>query len=159
VGFSGVIVTLTAVHFHFAAFGLVGIAAMTARARPGILPWLAALGLIGGTALTAAGFILPSSVAGWIGAVLVGSSGLLEAALVGRQVRGTSGWRTAIEWLAVAALSVGMMLAITWATALVVAPGLLDIDAMVRTHGILNSLAVLALVLTAGHWGPRRVTP
>lgn len=157
--FTDVIRTLTAVHFHFAAFGLVGLAALTARTRPGWLPWVAALGLLVGTAVTASGFMLQSTPVNWTGAVLVGLSGLLEAALIARRLRDSAGGVAIVGWLGVAALSVGMLLAIVWATSLVVAPGLLDIDGMVRTHGVLNAFAVTVLVLISRHWSRRGTSP
>lgn len=61
-------------------------------------------------------------------------------------------WTGTALWLAVVALSVGMTLAILWATSVALAWGALDIDVMVRTHGVLNALAVTALVLTASTW-------
>ncbi|MBX3032239.1 MAG: YndJ family transporter [Chloroflexi bacterium] len=143
---SAVIMTLTAVHFHLAAFGLVAIAALAAARRPGVVAWLAIGSIVVGTAVTALGFLIVFAFQ-WVGAVMVGSGGLVVAALIGRSLVGTAGPTGLIGGLAVLALAIGMVLAIAWPTSLVLAPGLLDIDLMVRTHGVLNATAVVALAL------------
>ncbi len=143
---SAVIMTLTAVHFHVAAFGLVAIAALAAARRPGVVAWLAIGSIVVGTAVTALGFLVVFAFQ-WVGAVMVGSGGLVVAALIGRSLVGDRGWMANAGRLAVGALAIGMVLAIAWPTSLVLAPGLLDIDLMVRTHGILNATAVVVLAL------------
>lgn len=143
---SATIVTLTAVHFHVAAFGLVSIAALAAVRRPGVAAWLAIIAIVAGTAVTALGFFA-AFMFQWVGALMVGSGGLVVAALVGRSVAGGVGRTVVVARLAVGALAIGMVLAIGWPTSLVLAPGLLDIDLMVRTHGILNATAVVVLAL------------
>jgi hypothetical protein len=145
-GIAPIIGTLTAVHFHFAAFGLVGVGALLVAVRPGRATWLASVGLIVGIWLTAAGFVLPPRDLGWLGALLVGTSGLFVAGLLVGRPGG------AVIRLACLALAVGMVLAIAWPTSLVLAPGLLDIDLMVRTHGVLNATAVTLLAWTARTW-------
>ncbi len=145
-GIPALIGTLTAVHFHFAAFGLVGIAALTATSRPRRVTWLAIVGLIVGIWVTAAGFVVPSLAIGWIGAVSVGTSGLLLATLLARGPGGP------VVSVASGALAVGMVLAIAWPTGLALWPGLLDIDLMVRTHGVLNASAVMLLAWTTDRW-------
>jgi hypothetical protein len=145
-GIPMVIGTLTAVHFHFAAFGLVGIAALAWMGRPRRATRLAAMGLIAGIWVTAAGFVLPSHTVSWIGAVLVGMSGLTLAAVLIQLPAGV------ITRVACVALAAGMVLAIAWPTSLVVSPGLLDIDLMVRTHGVLNATAVVLLAWTTDRW-------
>jgi hypothetical protein len=54
-GFDSQIVMLTAVHFHFAGFGLLTIASLLARRTPKVS--LAVNGLVGGIPLTALGFV------------------------------------------------------------------------------------------------------
>ncbi|MBX3031881.1 MAG: YndJ family transporter [Chloroflexi bacterium] len=143
---SSVIMTLTAVHFHVAAFGLVAIAALAAARRPGVVAWLAIGSIVVGTAVTALGFLVVFAFQ-WVGAVMVGSGGLVVAALIARSLVGTTGPTLLVGGLAVVALAIGMVLAIAWPTSLVLAPGLLDIDLMVRTHGVLNATAVVVLAL------------
>lgn len=145
-GIAPLIGTLTAVHFHVAAFGLVGIGALLAAARPGRAVWLASVALVVGIWLTAAGFVLPSRDLGWLGALLVGASGLLVAGLLAGRPGGLA------VRAACLALAVGMVLAIAWPTSLALAPGVLDIDLMVRTHGVLNATAVTLLAWTARTW-------
>jgi hypothetical protein len=140
------IATLTAVHFHFAAFGLVGIAALASMARPRRATWLATMVLIAGIWITAAGFVLPSHAVSWVGAVLVGMSGLTVAAVLFHLAVG------ALIRVACATLALGMVLAIAWPTSLVLWPGLLDIGLMVRTHGVLNASAVMLLAWTTDRW-------
>ena len=66
--FPTVIVLLTATHFHFAGLGLLGLASLLARSRPGSR--VSVVGLIAGIPLTALGFVSrPTCVnslgAGW----------------------------------------------------------------------------------------------
>lgn len=143
IGFAPVIVLLTATHFHFAGFGLMALASVMAFSRP----WLRVPvgGLIVGIPLTALGFILVSDAISAIGAVVVGSSGIgVGIALL------TSPATTRTDWLARVAgiaLLVGMPLGIAWSLAILTGSPFLDLEAMVRTHGVLNSLAVLLAVM------------
>jgi hypothetical protein len=138
-GFSVTIILLTATHFHFAGFGLLGLASLLARWRP----WLRAsvAGLIVGIPLTALGFVLVSDTFNAVGALFVGLSGigvgigLLTAAAPGR-----------LHWaarVAGAALLIGMPMAISWSLAILLGSSFLDLDTMIRTHGVLNATAVL----------------
>jgi hypothetical protein len=142
VGFSPAIVLLTATHFHFAGFGLLGLASLIAERRP----WLCApvLGLIVGIPITAVGFVVGSDSISALGALLVGSSGIgvALAFLTGRD-RGVRGW---LARAAGVALLVGMPMGIAWSIAILVGQSFLDLDTMIRTHGILNSIAVLTAV-------------
>lgn len=144
-GISPLIGQLTAVHFHFAVFGLVGVGALVARARPGVDVWAAVLAIAIGSLVTAMGFLSLFAFQ-WIGALMVGSGGLL---LAKRLVRGPN--RPPVRAAGVA-LAVGMVLAIAWPTSRALAPGLLDIDLMVRTHGVLNGVAVTLLAWTGMSW-------
>jgi hypothetical protein len=143
IGFAPVIVLLTAIHFHFAGFGLLALASAMAFSRP----WLRVPvgGLVVGIPLTALGFILVSDEISAIGAVVVGTSGIgVGIALLTSRV--TDG----IDWLARVAgvaLLVGMPLGIAWSLAILTGSPFLDLEAMVRTHGALNSLAVLLVVM------------
>jgi hypothetical protein len=144
-GIAPLIGTLTAVHFHMAVFGLVGVAALVVLARPGVDLWFAVLAIAIGSCVTAMGF-LSLFVFQWIGALMVGTGGLLLANRVARRQAGLVVRGAGI------ALALGMVLAISWPTSLALAPGLLDIDLMVRTHGVLNATAVTILAWTAAAW-------
>lgn len=138
-GFSPVIVLLTATHFHFAGFGLLGLASILAVPRP----WLHAsvLGLIVGMPITAVGFVLASDPINALGALFVGSSGIgVAVALLTRRARGAAGW---LSMAAGVALLLGMPMGIAWSFAILTGQSFLDLDTMIRTHGILNSMAVL----------------
>lgn len=143
-GFSSAIVLLTAIHFHFAGFALLALASLLAASRP----WLRApvLGLISGIPLTAAGFVLASDPVNAVGALVVGSSGIgVAVALV------SGGGSARSRWLARAAgvaLLVGMPVGIAWSLAILLGQAFLDLDTMIRTHGVLNSLAVLLGVVS-----------
>jgi len=142
-GFSPVIVLLTATHFHFAGFGLLAVAGLLAASRP----WLgvSVIGLIVGIPLTALGFIVSSDLIGAIGAVVVGSAGIgVGAALFTARVTEPIDWLTRV---AGAALLVGMPMGIAWSIAILTGQTFLDLESMVRTHGVLNSTAVLLAVV------------
>jgi hypothetical protein len=149
-GFSPAIVLLTATHFHFAGFGLLGLASLLARSRP----WLrgSVAGLTVGIPLTALGFVVASDAINALGAVFVGLSG------IGVGI----GWLTvttsaASRWplrLAGAALLVGMPMGIAWSLATLFGETFLDLDTMIRTHGVLNATAVLLGVASSGSDGP-----
>jgi hypothetical protein len=117
-GFSPVIVLLTATHFHFAGFGLLGLASLFAVARP----WLRAsvLGLIVGIPLTAAGFMLVSDPINAIGALVVGSAGIgVAIALLTGRARGAAGWASKVAGIA---LLVGMPMGMAWSLAILTGP-------------------------------------
>jgi hypothetical protein len=142
IGFAPVIVLLTATHFHFAGFGLLALASVMALSRP----WLRVPvgGLIVGIPLTALGFILVSDATSAIGAVVVGLSGIgVGIALLTSPVATRIGWLTRVAGVA---LLVGMPLGIAWSLAILTGSPFVDLEAMVRTHGVLNSLAVLLAV-------------
>jgi YndJ-like protein len=141
-GFSPVIVLLTATHFHFAGFGLLGLASLLAVSQR----WLGAsvLGLVVGIPITAIGFILVSDLISAIGALIVGSSGIgVAIALLTGRTPGASGWLSKGAGIA---LLVGMPMGIAWSFAILTGQSFLDLDTMIRTHGVLNSVAVLVAV-------------
>jgi hypothetical protein len=142
-GFSQVIVLLTAVHFHFAGLGLLAMSGRLAATRP----WLSfsVAGLIVGIPLTALGFVAASELLNAAGALTVGLSGLgVGFALVRSGVGERSDWLLRV---AGCALFVGMPMGIAWSLAMLTGRSFLDLDTMVRTHGGLNSLAILLAVL------------
>ena len=138
-GFSSAIVLLTAIHFHFAGLGLLGLASLMARSRP----WLRGpvAGLVVGIPITAAGFVLVSDPIGAVGAVLVGLSGI--AVGVGLLTVATEGTARLATQLAGAALLIGMPMGIAWSVAILTGQTFVDLDTMIRTHGVLNATAVL----------------
>jgi hypothetical protein len=138
-GFSPAIVLLTATHFHIAGLGLLGLASLLARARP----WLraAVAGLVVGIPLTALGFVLVSDAINAVGALFVGLAGI--GAGIGLLTVSASGSRRVAMRVAGAALLVGMPMGIVWSLAILVGGTFLDLDTMIRTHGVLNATAVL----------------
>jgi YndJ-like protein len=141
-GFAPIIVLLTAIHFHFAGVGLLGLASLLAGERP----WLRAsvVGMVVGIPLTALGFILSSDPINAIGALLVGSSGFAVAvALLGTQGIGHLRWPSRVAGVA---LLVGMPMGIAWSVGMLTGQSFLDLETMIRTHGALNATAVLLAV-------------
>lgn len=141
-GFPPVIVLLTATHFHFAGFGLLALASLLAASRT----WLrvSVLGLIVGIPLTALGFVLSSDPINAAGALVVGSSGIgVGITLLTGQVIERTGW---LSRAAGVALLIGMPLGIAWSLAILTGQSFLALETMVRTHGALNSLAVVLAV-------------
>jgi hypothetical protein len=145
IGFSAVIVLLTATHFHFAGFGLLGVASLLAAHRT----WLRApvLGLIVGIPVTALGFVTASDVIGAIGAVLVGTSAVGVAVALLTTPSATTA-APLVTRLAGLALLVGAPMGIAWSLAILLGQGFLDLDTMIRSHGVLNATAVLVAVAT-----------
>lgn len=141
-GYGAAIVLLTAVHFSVAGFGLVAVAALLA-ARGSAIASIAIPGLAIGMPLTALGFIVERPIAGWPGTILVALCGLLVAGALTMGDRGSRG-TAAARLGAAAALAAGMILAIGWSTAQVLGIAYLDLETMIRTHGALNLLAILA---------------
>lgn len=138
-GFSAAIVLLTATHFHFAGFGLLGLASLLVGSRP----WLRAsvAGPVVGIPLTALGFVLVSDAINAVGAVVVGLSGI--AIGIGLLTVTGSGTSRLAARAAGAALLVGMPMGIAWSLAILGGGTFLDLDTMIRTHGVLNATAVL----------------
>jgi YndJ-like protein len=138
-GFSAAIILLTATHFHFAGFGLLGLASLFATSRPALRGPVIAL--VAGMPITALGFILPSSLLSAVGALFVGLAGIAFA--VSLLVAESQGARRWANRTAGAALLVGMPMGIAWSLAMLFGAGFLGMDAMVRSHGALNATAVL----------------
>jgi hypothetical protein len=143
-GFSPAIVLLTATHFHFAGLGLLGVASLLAASRS----WLriSVAGLMVGIPLTAVGFVLVSDPINATGALVVGLSGIgVAVALL------TSPGADAARWVrraAGVALLVGMPMGIAWSLSLLAGASFVDLDTMIRTHGVLNATAVVLAVMT-----------
>jgi hypothetical protein len=141
--FSPSIVLLTATHFHFAGFGLLAIASLIATSRQWVSVSVA--GLIVGIPLTALGFVLASNPINAAGAAVTGVSGVgVGLAFLSTRVITWSDWLLRIAGIA---LLIGMPMGIAWSISILLDRSFLDLDTMVRTHGVLNSLAVLVAVL------------
>jgi YndJ-like protein len=144
-GFSATVIPLTATHFHFAGFGLLGLATLLAARRPALRAPV--IGLIVGMPITALGFIVPSPVLGAVGALFVGLSGIAFAlSLLVHAGEAANRWGYRV---AATALLVGMPMGIAWSLAMLFQIGFLDLDTMIRSHGALNATAVL--VVTAAY--------
>jgi hypothetical protein len=144
-GFSVELIVLTAVHFQFAGFGLVTVAALLARRLPAMAVPID--GLTVGIPITALGFVAGSAPLNALGATITGLSGIgvALALLIGRSAA-TGPWRP-VRHLAGIALLIGMPLGIAWSVSLALGFTFLDIERMARIHGSLNATAVLLVAL------------
>jgi hypothetical protein len=151
-GFSADIILLTAVHFAFAGFGLLAVASMVAESRPAMA--IPVYGFLFGIPLTAAGFVLGVMPLNALGATVTGLSGIVLA--IGLlSDHGPAGRARRTAWkLAGLALLIGMPMGIAWSVSIALGSSFLDLDRMVRTHGALNSLAVLLIAVAAPLWQP-----
>jgi hypothetical protein len=143
-GFSPVIVLLTATHFHFAGFGLLGLASLLAHSRP----WLrgSVAGLIVGIPVTALGFVLGADAVNAVGALFVGTAGIgVGVGLLTVSAKGPVRWASRLAGIA---LLVGMPMGILWSVAILSGHAFLDLDTMIRTHGVLNATAVFLAATT-----------
>ncbi|MFN8519527.1 MAG: YndJ family transporter [Chloroflexota bacterium] len=144
-GIAPLIGTLTAVHFHMAAFGLVSAPARRGSARSCCL---AGVGRAHRGHLAHRGGVRAAAVPrdlGWARCWSAPAGCSWQGCWSGD----LAGWWSRTACLG---LAVGMVLAIAWPTSLALAPGMLDIDLMVRTHGVLNATAVTLLAWTARTW-------
>jgi hypothetical protein len=139
VGYSPAIILLTATHFHFAGFGLLGLSSVLARSRAGLRAPV--LGLIAGIPLTAVGFVLATDAINAVGALLVGLSGIgIGVALLSASASNRVRW---VARIAGVALLIGMPMGIAWSLSILSGQSFLDLDTMIRTHGALNATAVV----------------
>ena len=147
-GFSPLIVLLTAVHFHVAGVILVtaGLRAMDARGTGIAVAGVAVL--IVGMPVTAVGFIgIP--IASLVGSIAVASGGLAIGiatlhALPTMRRRGA----TVLGGVAALSLLLAMPLAVAYAVGTWSGSTWIDLPTMARTHGVLNGLgfAIPAMV-------------
>ncbi len=151
-GFSDVIVRLTAVHFHYAGFALpiaAGLVAIRSKRS-----WLFPLSTIFGVPLTAIG-ITTGGLLEWFAATVMACAGIAVAGTMIRHAGELSGWPSQLLRLAGCALIVGMGLALlySWSNGFdLIGLDYLTIptiDWMVRTHGSLNALGFGLLALVA----------
>lgn len=142
-GFSDVIVLATAVHFHYAGFVLPLLTGLVGRMLPGWGARLAALGVVAGVPLVAAGITLsafevrwPEWLAAWLLAGACFLTAGLQLRLAIRVQRGLARWLLAISSLA---LLCGMGLAGTYALGSFNGSAWLTIEDMLPTHGAINA--------------------
>lgn len=147
-GFSRDIVELTGVHFHYAGFAATLMAALTMmvlrdRGRLARFSAGAALLIVIGVPITAAGIATGSGFATVLGPVLLGTGVLSIAGLTGITIapRVDSTVARGLLWLSAAGVVVPMLLGIDYAISRVFAIPALDLRAMALIHGDLNALA------------------
>ena len=147
-GFSQEIVELTGVHFHYAGFAATLMAALAVvalrdRGRLATLSCAAALFVVAGVPITAAGITTGSGLLTVLGPVLLaagvlGIAGLTALAIAPRIESVIGRW---LLWLSAAGVVVPMLLAVDYAIGRVFPVPALDMRAMALIHGDLNALA------------------
>jgi hypothetical protein len=147
-GFSRDIVELTGVHFHYAGFAATLMAALTMmvlrdRGSLARLSQGAALLIVVGVPITAAGIATGSGLATVLGPVLLGTGVLsvagLTALAIAPRVESTLG--RGLLWVSAAGVVVPMLLGVDYAISRVFPIPALDLRAMALIHGDLNALA------------------
>lgn len=153
-GFDPVIVTLTAVHFHFAAIATPVLIGRVARGCPAggrsrRLATAAALGVVVGVPTVALGLTFSPLIA-LVGALLMTLALLTYGAIALVVVRPTLKRRAARVLLSISGLSVflSMPLALLWAWGEVTTQWL-ELGAMIRLHGFANAHGVIVCGLLA----------
>ncbi len=151
-GFGDPIAILTAAHFNLAGIVVPVLAGFATRALPGRLSTLAAFGAVSGLPVVAAGITLHAQGVARINSVAVGYFALAMLLLSAVHARlalrpGPVGAR--LLWgLSAASLPVGMALAVVYATGEITGY-FIGVDAMVRSHAIINVFGFALPALTA----------
>jgi hypothetical protein len=145
-GFAEPIVLLTAVHFHFAGFAASMVTGATlasvrrANQRVSIVMRAAAVGVLIGPALVAAGFVLSLRLK--VFAIALFSLSLVTVTLHGlpalRNVRPL--FARTLVGISTSAILVGMALAVLWALGEWTGRIWIDLEHMARFHGALNGI-------------------
>lgn len=136
-GFSHIIVLLTAMHFQHAGLVLPTIASLNVKYGGHVLNVVGGWGVVIGTPLTAAG-ITAGGDAEWLSATFMAVAGLLVAAGQLRVARHGPG--RLLLTISGVALVIGMVLAATWALSQHDSRFAITIEAMARSHGTLNAV-------------------
>jgi len=146
-GFSRDIVELTGVHFHYAGFAATLMAALTMgavrdRGRLATLASGAAMLIVIGVPITAAGIATGSGLLTVLGPVFLGTGVLGVAGITGLAVAPTvqripARW---LLWVSAAGVVVPMLLGVDYAISRVFPVPALDLRAMALIHGDLNAL-------------------
>jgi hypothetical protein len=162
-GFSHEIVELTAVHFHYTGFAATLMAALAMRAvrdrgRLAPVASAAAILIVIGVPITAAGFVTGSGFLSVLGPILIGVGILSIAGITGLAIaprieseislprlRGRAGWGPLalarwFLWVSAAGVVVPMLLAVDYAIGRLFPVPALDLRAMALIHGDLNAL-------------------
>ena len=144
-GYTQVIIILTAAHFHYAGFAFGMIASRTQRDHPSpVTTWLIAAWIVG-VPLVAIGIAANARVEPY-GAVIVSIAG---AALGWQLLRAARHHHTALLFVSGLSIMGAMVLAAGYGLAPALGFGWLDIMPMERIHGMLNALG-FALCATIG---------
>ena len=139
-GFAPSIVLVTAIHFHFAGFALLLVGTDLARRLESRGLAIAALGLAIGMPITAAAFLIDSSVVNAAGAALVVAGALGVAS-------GLIRLRRAPLMAAGLILLLGVPFGLAWAAAPLLDTPFLEFDLMIRVHGALNTTGLVLVAL------------
>jgi hypothetical protein len=137
------IVELTAVHFTYAGVGAVALAGVVARTH-GLLGTAAVALTVSAPTVVALGFLVEHPVPQVGGAVLMTVGVYLIAGLQLLDVRTAHGAARSLLVVSGLAPWVPMVLAVAWATSLYADVPALSIPDMVRTHGTMNAVFVVA---------------
>jgi hypothetical protein len=154
-GFDGVIVPLTAAHFHFAGFGASFVAAMAGRAlrHAGVRSrtWLVGAGIVAATPpLVALGIAASREIEVVSACVLAAGMLAMGAALASSVRRSLSGLVPRVLITIAALALVGTMgLACTYAVGTAIGRPVVDIPTMVVTHGAGNAVGFALLAVLA----------
>jgi hypothetical protein len=157
IGLSPIIVEMTAVHFHFTGFAATLMAALLLtrlRDEPGIarrLAMAAALLLVVGSPVLAAGWATPFRVLQVAGAILVATGVVATSAVFFFRSTSLVGSTPARVMLRLSALAplLPMVLAVEYSAGHVFGFPTLDIQGMALIHGDLNALGFSLLGLVA----------
>jgi hypothetical protein len=150
-GFPEPIVLLTAIHFHYTGFATPILAALAGRSA---LARISGLGLVGGTPLLAAGFLLsPILKAVGVGVLCVSAAGLALGQLSRVPSLPSRGSRALLTLSSLAVLA-GMALAAVYEHGFYTGRTWISIPRMACTHGLLNGVGFSLLGLLA--WMPVR---
>jgi hypothetical protein len=163
IGLSPIIVEMTAVHFHFTGFAATLMAALLLtrlRDEPGIarrLAMAAALLLVVGSPVLAAGWATPFRVLQVAGAILVATGVVATSAVFFFRSTSLVGSTPARVMLRLSALAplLPMVLAVEYSAGHVFGFATLDIQGMALIHGDLNALGFSLLGLVAWSIGGR----
>jgi hypothetical protein len=137
------IVELTAVHFTYAGVGAVALAGVVARTHH-LAGAVAVVVTVSAPPIVALGFLLEHPVPQVGGAVLMTTGVLVIAALQLVDVRAALGAARSLLVVSSLAPWIPMALAVAWAASLYAEVPALSIPDMVRTHGTMNAVFVVA---------------
>lgn len=146
-GFSRDIVELTGVHFHYAGFAATLMAALTMMAlrdRGRLAPFstAAALLIVLGVPITAAGIATGSPAATVVGPVLLGTGVLSIAGLMALAIApAVESAARSLFWVSSAGVVLPMLLGVDYALSRVFPIPALDLRMMALIHGDLNAVA------------------